>query len=131
METSINLFADGTSLLQSISDGNISFANINRDLTRLSFWSAQWLVTFNAKKTMYIIFSRKRLKSNYPPLYLNGEVIAQVTHDISWQTHINNIANKSHKRLVIYPGKLMSTTLQKVTQTAWNPQETSMAISTD
>jgi hypothetical protein len=75
METSINLFADDSSLLESISDGNDSFAKINRDLTRLSSWSAQWLVTFNAKKTMYIIFSI----SNYPPLYLNGEVIAQVT----------------------------------------------------
>jgi hypothetical protein len=94
VETSINLFADDTSLLESISDGNISFANIIRDLTRLSSWSAQCIVTFNAKKKMYIIYSQNKSKSNYPPLYLNGEVIAQVTshphlgitltHDPSW-----------------------------------------------
>jgi hypothetical protein len=32
IETYINLFADDTSLLESISDANSSFANINRDL---------------------------------------------------------------------------------------------------
>jgi hypothetical protein len=76
IETYINLFADDTSLLESISDANSSFAKINRDLTSLSSWSSQWLVTFNAKKTMYTIFSRK---STYPPLYLNGETILKVT----------------------------------------------------
>jgi hypothetical protein len=97
--------------LEFITDANTSFAKINRDLSRLSTWSAKWLVTFNATKTKYVIFSRKKIKPLYPQLYLNDEVLVQATShshlgvtlscDLSWQAHINNITKKSHKRLGI------------------------------
>jgi hypothetical protein len=41
-----------------------SYDKINRDLERLSTWASQWLVTFNATKTVYLIVSRKL---NPPP----------------------------------------------------------------
>ena len=60
IESDFLLFADDTSILENISDYDISFEKINRDLNKLSVWSNQWLVSFNPTKTKYIIFSKKR-----------------------------------------------------------------------
>ena len=107
IEIDILLFADDTSLLETISNPLLSFEKINRDLTKLYLWSNQWLVTFNPTKTAYIIFSKKLVKQNYPDLYLNGEKLKQVlTHKqlgvtfnsaMTFDNHIRENCKKSNE----------------------------------
>ncbi len=50
LETLPNLFADDISLFCTIDPKypNVAFDKVNRDLTKLSDWANQWMVTFNA-----------------------------------------------------------------------------------
>jgi len=73
IESNIFLFADDTSILQTITDPITSFEQINRDLSKLDTWSKQWLVNFNPAKTKYIIFSKKVQQVQYPDLFIGGE----------------------------------------------------------
>ena len=36
-----------------------SFCKLNQDLDTLNKWSKQWIVTFNASKTEFLIISKK------------------------------------------------------------------------
>ena len=58
-----------------------SFQALYNDLKTLDLWSKLWLVNFILKKTSYVIFSKKLLKSNYPDLYLGSvKLIKQWKH---------------------------------------------------
>ncbi len=78
IESEMFLFADDTSILESISDPIASFSKINRDLSRLHLWSKQWLVNFNPTKTKYIVFSKKVKRPNYPELFIGDEKLERV-----------------------------------------------------
>ena len=52
------------------SDGNVLIAN--NDLATLCVWAAQWRVTCNAKKTVYMIISKKSRRPDDISLYLKG-----------------------------------------------------------
>ena len=111
LETTPYLFADDTSLLQEINPRKIdeTFAIINKDLEKLSLWSAQWRMQFNASKTVYMIVSNKTNPPIYPDLYLNGVTLTKVkSHkhlgltlgdDMSWNLHIDSILKKAASRL--------------------------------
>ena len=71
IQTDINLFADDTSLLEIVNDPVSSAQRLNDDLSRLSDWASQWLVTFNPAKSVVINFSLKRKPIDHPVLYLN------------------------------------------------------------
>ena len=79
MECTMNLFADDTSIQQKLTDLT-SFSPIKRDLERLSKYGNSWLLKFNATKTEYMIVSKKRSRTNYPNLYLNGANITETEH---------------------------------------------------
>ena len=70
IESEIFLFADDTTLLASGDDPAETSAQINRDLNKISEWAKRWKVTFNAKKSKEMIFSKKRL-NNSPSLIFN------------------------------------------------------------
>jgi hypothetical protein len=84
-----------------------SYAKINRDLDRLSTWANKWLVTCNAKKTVYIMISRKTNPGPRPILKLDGVRIKEVlTHKhlgltfnqtLTWSDHIGNLSMKAAK----------------------------------
>ncbi len=109
IESEILLFADDTVLLEVITDPTISFIRLNNDLNKLSNWANAWLVTFNPKKTKYMIFSKKLRKIVHPPLILNNKQLDKVSQhcqlgivlseDMSWNNHINKICEKAGKRL--------------------------------
>ena len=109
--TDINLFADDTSLLDIVDDPISSAARINQDLATLHNWATQWLVTFNASKTVIMTFTLKRKKLVYPAQYLNSLILTEVnshTHlglhllsDLSWSNHIQNIVLRATKRVNI------------------------------
>ena len=106
----MNLFADDTSIQQKLTDLT-SFSPIKRDLERLSKYGNNWLLKFNATKTEYMIVSKKRSRTNYPNLYLNGTNITVTEHhthlgvtisnNLSWSTHISAAIAKADKRLTV------------------------------
>ena len=110
LETTPYLFADDTSLFCPIEPNNMqdTFDKVNRDLSKLEDWAAQWRVTFNASKTVYLIVSNRR-NIVYPDLYLNGQVLTRVydhkhlgmifSHDMKWGAHIDSILQKAFSRL--------------------------------
>ena len=70
-----------------------------------------WFVVFNAIKTFYIIIKRRANDQNHPDLFLNGNVLENVTEhkhlgltiasNFSWLEHIRNISNKASKCVVL------------------------------
>ena len=108
IESQILLFADDTSLFEIIDDP-ATFIRINNDLEKLNNWAQTWLVTFNPKKTKYMIFSKKLTKDVHPPLILANKCLDQVSQhcqlgivlheDMSWNSHITKICDKAGKRL--------------------------------
>ncbi len=105
LETLPYLFADDTSLFCTIDPKSpqIAFDKVNRDLVKLSNWSKQWRVTFNAAKNVYMIITNRK-NVNYPDLYLHGQVLTKVTthkhlgmifsSDMKWGSHIDAILKK-------------------------------------
>merc|ERR1712055_752290 len=108
IETDIHQFADDTQLLETLSNPMVSVSKINRDLERLNNWAKQWHVTFNPKKTYYMQISLKKSKFDYPPIYLNGTIIEEVTehtnlgltfnNKMTWESHINKLVDRATKR---------------------------------
>ena len=104
------IFADDTSFLNEISKANpdITAVHINNELVTLNAWSRQWLLPFNALKTKYMIFSKRK---NRPKLRLlfDGVELEEVqshTHlgltfdnSMTWQFHIDFICDKVSKRV--------------------------------
>ena len=111
IQTDINLFADDTSLLEIVNDPVSSAQRLNDDLSRLSDWASQWLVTFNPAKSVVINFSLKRKPIDHPVLYLNNSPLLQVkshthlgitlTSGLSWSKHVQNIVSKASQRVNI------------------------------
>ncbi len=79
LETTPYLFADDTSLFCPVDPKNMqsAFDKVNRDLVKLENWAAQWRVTFNASKTVYMIVTNRK-NIVYPSLYLNGVQLTRV-----------------------------------------------------
>ena len=98
------LFADDTSLFQCL-ENDMSVTAINRDLLAISSWAAQWRVTFNAAKTVYMIFSKKINRPAPVAVMLDGIPVNRVsTHchlgvhfsdNLSWETHISAICKRA------------------------------------
>jgi hypothetical protein len=107
IESEIHLFADDTSLMDIIDDHIASYSKLNRDLVRLSTWASNWLVTFNAAKTVYLKVSRKTNPHPKPTLLLDGVTIIEVqTHKhlgltfnntLTWSDHIANLVSKASR----------------------------------
>ena len=53
-----------------------STVELNNDLEIISNWAIQWKILFNPdsqKQAIEILFSKKREKTQYPPLTFNGD----------------------------------------------------------
>ena len=81
IKSSINFFADDTSLFSIVRDPNTSAVNLNHDLQLISDWAFQWKMSFNpdpTKPAEEIIFSNKRHRQDHPPLSFNNITVKQV-----------------------------------------------------
>ncbi len=91
-----SLFADNTSLIRPM-DNQTDMDAINDDLNEISHWAAQWRITFNARKTVYMIVSKEVQRPPSVSLYLQGIPIERVkshgylgvwfTEVMSWGLH--------------------------------------------
>jgi len=107
----INLFADDTFLMELIDKEFpiLTFDQIERDLSRLVDWAAQWRVTFNALKTVYMIVSKKKHQPVYPNIHMNNVELKKVTshthlgltlnESLTWDDHVDRITMKASKRV--------------------------------
>ena len=104
------IFADDTSLMASGSDPAETALQLNRDLNRISLWAEKWKVTFNAKKSKDIIFSKKFL-NNSPPLIFGDTAIERVnthkhhglvlTSTLDWTQQINEVSLKANRKIAV------------------------------
>ena len=76
-------------------------------MLKLSIYGTQWLITFNALKTEYIIVSKRKTRAMHPDLFLNDTKLTEVnnhkhlgltiSNNMSWSSHINEILAKAEK----------------------------------
>ena len=108
IESDIFIFADDTTITASDKTPELTTDKLNRDLIKIKTWSSKWKVTFNAKKSKDIIFS----KTNYidaAPLKYNNINIERVTthkhlgihltHNLDWSEHLKQVCLKSNQKL--------------------------------
>ena len=94
------LIADDTSLAFSSLDIKDTEGILNHDLGMIASWAKQWLVSFNASKTVAILFSTV-LDLVKPSLIVNNTILDFVDNhehlgltlssDGKWHAHIDNI----------------------------------------
>ena len=108
---SIRLFAGDTSLYIIVDLPEDASRILNAVLQTISQWTNAWLqlVTFNASKTLSMIFSCKSNPVHHPSLYMNGTIIKETTRHkplsltfsstCTWTDHVNTISEKSLTRL--------------------------------
>ena len=106
----IRLFADDTCLFIEVDNRELAAMLINEDLVNIQNWSNKWLVAFSPPKTKSLTISYKKDANLNPSIYLNGQLIDEVTHhtylglqfasNLRWSQHIQDVAVKSKKKLV-------------------------------
>ena len=109
LHASVRLFADDTSLYIIVDTSNSSAIILNNDLSYITSWAADWLVDFNASKTLSMLMSSKRNPGHHPPLYVNATMIFDTTshkhlgltfsNTCNWNEHINKIVKTAWGRL--------------------------------
>ena len=110
IESDILIFADDTSLFATGSDPTETVAQLNRDLEKIQSWAKVWKVSFNAKKSKDVIFSRKFL-NNSPPLIFDGLFIDRVnthkhlglylTSTLDFSHQINDVCLRANRKLSV------------------------------
>ena len=103
----IKLFADDTTIYVTVDDPDSAAETLNSNLSAISQWAKQWLITFSPPKTESMIVTRKR-NVNHPDLFFDGSKITNVhTHkhlgvslsdDLKWEDHVNDTVIKAGKR---------------------------------
>ena len=110
IESDILIFADDTSLFATGSDPTETAAQLNRDLEKISSWAKLWKVTFNAKKSKDVIFTKKYL-NNSPPLLFDGLYIDRVnthkhlglylTSSLDFTHQVNDVCLRASRKLSV------------------------------
>ena len=75
----IRLFANNTSLYIIVENPETAARLLNLDLDIIFDWALDWLVDFNARKTMFLLLSTKRISvlHVHPNLLMNNTVLSE------------------------------------------------------
>ena len=77
--SNVKFFAGDTSLFSIVTNPTLSAFELNSDLKVIENWAYQWKMLFNPdpnKQAIGMLFSRKRVDQNHPPLFFNNMIIA-------------------------------------------------------
>lgn len=99
LEGQIQMYADDTILIYSCSNPQLLHQHIQNDLMKINDWMYNNDMSFNATKTKYILFKRKRQDTYIiPAIFINGAEIEQtsqakylgliIDEDLSWKPHL-------------------------------------------
>ena len=109
ISSSIRLFADDTSLYIIVENPPTAARLLNLDLDIISNWALDWLVDFNARKTMLLLLSTKCVPLLHLQLFMNNTVISEsksckhlgitFSSTCSWTEHISRITESAWVRL--------------------------------
>ena len=108
------LFADDTSLFETVHKIKKATNDLNNDLTKITKWTFQWKMSFNPdiyKQAHEVIFSRKRFVSSHPPLIFNNIPVAQTNSrkhlgmqldkKLNFEEHLKKVESKVNKTIGI------------------------------
>ena len=111
MKTDARIFADDTSLFETVRNRQISISNLEHDLQIVQDWGKQWRMSFNpdpTKPPVLVIFSTKR-NSVAPVLFFNGiqvKVLKEHKHlgltfdsKLKFHSHVTDCIKKSKRIL--------------------------------
>ncbi len=105
------MFANDSSVFHIVNkDISLCAARMNKDLDCINNWAVQWLVSINATKNIFMLFTTKRPRPT-PLLTLGTVTLHQVfcpkhlgvtsTPNLSWNEHISNIIAIANKQMFI------------------------------
>ena len=109
--TKLIMFADDTNLFFKHENVNQLFANVNKELKKVSKWFKLNKLSLNIKKTNFIIFRNKNkiIKTESLNITIDNIVIDQVystkflgviiNSNLTWHDHIKAISNKVSKSI--------------------------------
>jgi len=97
------LFADDTNLFNSDTDVVRLMKTVNVELIKLPKWFQVNRLSFNVKKTIYILFGYKHLNKNNLnfSLIVNSFLGVNIDNKLNWKKHIEYIRLKISRRLDI------------------------------
>ena len=107
LKSTVRLFADDTVAYLAIK-GNKDAEDLQSDLNKLGEWETKWRMQFHPSKCQVISITKRRNTIDY--VYtLHGHTLEHVkeakylginiTNDLKWSAHINNIIGKASKSL--------------------------------
>ena len=96
------------------SSASVCTCSLSRDLQLISDWADEWQTSFNASKTVHMLFRRKHRRhtpSPSPVLLLNSNEIpfaestrhlgVTLTSTLSWSEHISNIIQRQQFKIFV------------------------------
>ena len=102
--SSVRLFADDCLLYRTIKNSQDQ-QKLQTDLEQLEIWADKWGMRFNAKKC-YVLSINKKADKFYTlnkhilqEVQVNPYLGLQISNDLKWSFHINNISKKANATL--------------------------------
>ena len=97
ISSSIRLFSNDTSLYIIVETPQIAARLLNLDLDIISKWALEWLVDFNARKTMSLLLSTKLVLLVHPQIFMNNTVTSEFSrHKHLWITFSSTCSWTEH-----------------------------------
>ena len=110
----VSVYADDTSIYSSLDKKSELFdrielaADLEHDLSTLSDWGSNWLLTFNQKKTKLLSINHYR-NADHIPILMSGHPIPEsvslnllglnFSSDMSWNDYIKSIAKSASRKV--------------------------------
>jgi hypothetical protein len=108
ISSNIRLYADDTCIYIDYNDSDLASLELETNLDRITEWAKTWFVTFNGKKTVDLVFTRKREQYNFPITMANTLIDNTTTshkhlgitlqRDGKWRKHTLEITTKAKRR---------------------------------
>ena len=107
--SSLNCFADDTSMYNSGHTAEEVASTTNADLCLVSDWFSDWGLELHPDKCKVMCIKAYQSKVQLPPIYLAGQILEQVTsythlgvtmhYTLRWKEHAETVSSKSKKVL--------------------------------